>query len=66
MLYSVIIPVCSEIHTNTLCRQDVKFLNVKHVEHKVTLKLKGLILPYSYYSNPLVHEQSVYKFLAYK
>jgi hypothetical protein len=33
MLYSEIIAVCSEIHTkhiNTLCRQNVEFVNVKH------------------------------------
>jgi hypothetical protein len=33
MLYSEIIAVCSEIHTkhiNTLCRQNVELLNVKH------------------------------------
>jgi hypothetical protein len=32
MLYSEIIAVCSEIHTkhiNTLCRQNVEFVNVK-------------------------------------
>jgi hypothetical protein len=32
MLYSEIIAVCSQIHTkhiNTLCGQDVEFLNVK-------------------------------------
>ena len=34
MLYSEIIAVCSEIlkkHTNTLCGQNVKLLNVKPV-----------------------------------
>jgi hypothetical protein len=33
MLYSEIIAVCSEIHTkhiNTLCGQNVVFVNVKH------------------------------------
>jgi hypothetical protein len=33
MLYSEIIVVCSEIHTkhiNTLCGQNVEFVNVKH------------------------------------
>jgi hypothetical protein len=33
MLYSEIIAVCSEIHTkhiNTLCGQNVEFVNVKH------------------------------------
>jgi hypothetical protein len=30
MLYSEIIAVCSEIHINTLCGQNVELLNVKH------------------------------------
>jgi hypothetical protein len=33
MLYSEIIAVCSQIHTkhiNTLCGQNVEFVNVKH------------------------------------
>jgi hypothetical protein len=33
MLYSEIIAVCSEIHTkhiNTLCGQNLEFVNVKH------------------------------------
>jgi len=30
MLYREIIVVCSEIHTKTQCRQNVKLLNVKH------------------------------------
>jgi hypothetical protein len=33
MLYSEIIAVCSEIHTkhiNSLCGQNVEFVNVKH------------------------------------
>jgi len=39
MLYSEIIAVCSEIHTkhiNTLCGQNVKFVNVELVVSKVT------------------------------
>jgi len=36
MLYRKIIAVCSEIHTNTLCRQKVELLNVKLVIHIVT------------------------------
>ena len=39
MLYREIIAVCSEIHTkhiNTLCGQDVEFVNVKLVVHIVT------------------------------
>jgi hypothetical protein len=42
MLYREIIAVCSEIHTkhiNTLCGQNVEFLNVKLVVHIVTTKL---------------------------
>jgi tyrosine-protein phosphatase YwqE len=37
MLYSEIIAVCSQIHTkhiNTLCGQNIKFLNIKLVEYK--------------------------------
>jgi hypothetical protein len=29
MLYSEIVAVCSQIHTNTLCEQNVEFVNVK-------------------------------------
>jgi len=29
MMYSEIIAVCSQIHTNTLCEQNVEFVNVK-------------------------------------
>jgi tryptophanase len=29
MLYRKIIAVCSQIHTNTLCGQNVELLNVK-------------------------------------
>jgi hypothetical protein len=39
MLYSEIIAVCSEINTkqiNTLCEQNVEFLNVKLAVHIVT------------------------------
>jgi len=43
MLYGEIIAVCSEIHTkhkNTLCGQNVEFLNVKQVVHIVTTGLQ--------------------------
>ena len=39
MLYREIIAVCSQIHTkhiNTLCGQNVEFVNVKLVVHIVT------------------------------
>ena len=36
MLYREIMAVCSEIHINTLCGQNVEFLNVKLVVHMVT------------------------------
>ena len=42
MLIREIIAVCSEIHTehiNTLCEQNVEFVNVKLVVHKVTTVL---------------------------
>ena len=42
MLYREIIAVCSQIHTkhiNTLCGQNVGFLNVKLVVHIVTTGL---------------------------
>ena len=42
MLYREIIAVCSQIHTkhtNTLCRQNVEFFNVKLVVHIVTTGL---------------------------
>jgi len=42
MLYKEIIAICSQIHTkhmNTLCGQNVKFLNVKLVAHIVTTGL---------------------------
>jgi len=41
-LYMVIITVCSEIHAkhiNTLCGQNVEFLNVKLAVHIVTTGL---------------------------
>jgi hypothetical protein len=43
MLYREIIAVCSQIHTkhtNTLCGQNVEFVNVKLVEFKATTQLK--------------------------
>jgi len=42
MLYKEIIAVCSQIHTkhtNTLCGQNVEFVNVKLVVHIVTAGL---------------------------
>ena len=42
MLYTEIIAVCSEIHTehiNTLCDQNVELMNVKPVIHIVTTGL---------------------------
>ena len=42
MLYREIIAVCSQIHTkhlNTLCGQNVEFLNVKLVVRIVTIGL---------------------------
>ena len=42
MLYREIMAVCSEIHTkhiNTLCGQNVEFLNVKMAVHIVTTGL---------------------------
>jgi tryptophanase len=39
MLYREIIAVCSEMHTNTLCGQNVELLNVKLVVHIVTTGL---------------------------
>jgi len=43
MLYREIMAVCSEIHTkhiNTLCGQNVEFLNVKLAVHIVTIELQ--------------------------
>ena len=40
MLYREVIAVCSEIHTkhiNTLCGQNVEFVNFKLVVHIVTI-----------------------------
>ena len=42
MLYREIMAVCSEIHTkdiNTVCEQNVEFVNVKQVVHIVTTGL---------------------------
>jgi len=46
MLYNEITAVCSETHTkykNTLCEQNVEFLNVKLVVHIVTTWLLKII-----------------------
>ena len=43
MLYTLIIAVCSEIHTkhtNTLCGQNLEFVNVKLAVHIVTTGLQ--------------------------
>jgi len=39
MLYREIMAVCSEIHINTLCGQNVELLNVKLAVHIVTTGL---------------------------
>jgi hypothetical protein len=39
MLYREIFTVCSEIHPNTLCGQNLKLLNVKLAVHIVTTGL---------------------------
>ena len=40
MLYEEIMAVCSQIHTNTLCGQNVELLNVKLAVHIVTTGLQ--------------------------
>jgi hypothetical protein len=52
MLYWEIIAVCSEVHINTLCRQNVELLNVKLGGTCSDLAYKGLNL---YYSNQSVN-----------
>jgi len=42
MLYREIIAVCSQIHTNTLCGQDVELLNVKHVGTELYIKIQAV------------------------
>jgi len=47
MLYREIIAVCSQIftkHINTLCRQNVKLLNVKLAVHMVTTGLQRVTI----------------------
>ena len=39
MLYREMVAVCSEIHINTVCGQNVELLNVKLVVHIVTTRL---------------------------
>jgi len=51
MLYREIIAVCSEIHTkhiNTLCGQNVEFVNVKPVVHMVTTGVRHRFDMFSY------------------
>ena len=53
MLYREIIAVCSQIHTkhiNTLCGQNVEWLNVKVALHTVTTRLS--IVRLAYYFDP--------------
>ena len=47
MLYREIMAVCSEIHTNTLCGQNVELLNVKPAVPIVT---PGPATPFSTYT----------------
>ena len=56
MLYREIIAVCSEIHTkhiNTLCEQNVEFVNVKsggmYSDHRTTRHSKILYRKLNYY-----------------
>jgi len=44
MLYREIIAVCSQIHTNTLCGQNVELLTVKLAVHIMTNGLQRLWL----------------------
>jgi len=39
MLYREVMAVCSEIHTNTLCGENVELLYVKLAVHIVTIGL---------------------------
>ena len=48
MLYREIMAVCSEIHTkhiNTVCGQNVEFLNIKLVVHIVTTGVQSVLNP---------------------
>ena len=45
MLYREIMAVCSEIHTNSVCGQNVELLNVKLVVHIVTTGVKRFTSP---------------------
>ena len=52
MFYREIIPVCSQIHTkhiNTLCGQNVEFVNDKLVVHIVTTGLQKFHRSFSPY-----------------
>jgi hypothetical protein len=54
MLYREIIVVCSEIHTkyiNTLCGNNVEFLNVQLLAHTLTTGHKGLYTKNYIHSN---------------
>ena len=55
MLYREIMAVCSEIHTkhiNTLCGQNVEFVNVKLVVYIVTTGLQSVLNPLNNIINP--------------
>jgi hypothetical protein len=59
MLYWEIIAVCSEIHIkhiNTLCRQNVEFVNVTLVVYIVTNKVLNGQSTTTYRPNLLVHD----------
>ena len=48
MLYRKIIAVCSQLHTehmNTLCGQNVEFVNVKHSKHWALECLNKVLTP---------------------
>jgi hypothetical protein len=48
MLYREIMAVCSEIHTkhiNTVCGQNVEFVNVELAVHIVTAGLQSVLNP---------------------
>ena len=60
MLYREIIAVYSEIHTkhiNTLCGQNVEFMNVKLAVHIVTTGLQSVLNP----SDNIINLNYIYK-----
>ena len=61
MLYREIIAVYSEIHTkhiNTLCGQNVEFVNVKLAVHIVTTGLQSVLNP----SDNIINLNYIYKY----